>query len=80
MTLIWFALWFIFNLIGDKEPLLFSPVNFWAGTLLLAIAIDLGSLHASPAARGEGPLTLRWTADTPSAWIAVRPQKGTPHG
>jgi hypothetical protein len=28
-------------------------VNFWAGTLLLAIAIDLGSLHASPAARGK---------------------------
>ena len=53
MTLIWFALWFIFNLIGDKEPLLFNPVNFWAGALLFAIAIDLGSLHASPAARSK---------------------------
>ena len=53
MTLIWFALWFIFNLIGDKEPLLFNPVNFWAGALLLALAVDLGSLHASPAARGK---------------------------
>jgi hypothetical protein len=46
MTLIWFVVWLIFDLIGDKEPLLFDPVNWWAGTLLAAIALDLSSLHA----------------------------------
>jgi hypothetical protein len=46
MTLLWFAIWLIFNIVGDKEPLTFNPVNWWAGTLLLAIAIDLGGGHA----------------------------------
>ena len=41
MTLIWFAIWLIANVIGDSEPLQFDPVNWWAGTLLLAIAIDI---------------------------------------
>jgi hypothetical protein len=45
MTLVWFAIWFIFNLIGDKEELHFAPVNWWAGTLLLAIALDLSKTH-----------------------------------
>jgi hypothetical protein len=53
VTLIWLAIWFVFNLVGDKQPLLFDPVNFWTGTLILAIALDLGSLHASPAGRGK---------------------------
>ena len=55
MTLIWLVIWFIFDLVGDNEPLLFDPVNFWTGTLILAIALDLGSLHASPAARARKP-------------------------
>jgi hypothetical protein len=33
--------------------LLFDPVNFWTGTLILAIGIDLGSLHAAPARRAK---------------------------
>ena len=47
MTLLWFAVWFICDRIGDREVLTFDPVNWWAGTLLLSIAIDLGSLHAT---------------------------------
>jgi len=33
------------NLIGDKEPLTFNPVNWWAGFLLLAIALDLNKSY-----------------------------------
>jgi hypothetical protein len=50
MTLIWFVVWFIANLIGGNEPLTFDPVNGWTGTLLFAIAVDLGGSHAR---RGE---------------------------
>lgn len=46
MTLIWFVIWLIWNITGDKEPLEFSPVNWWAGTLILAVALDLGRQHA----------------------------------
>lgn len=53
MTLIWLVIWFIFNLIGDKEPLLFDPVNFWTGTLMLALALELGSLRAVPAGQSK---------------------------
>ena len=35
MTLLWFFVWLIANLIGDEEGLTFDPVNFWAGWLLL---------------------------------------------
>jgi len=41
------VVWLICNVIGDHEPLLFDPVNWWTGTLLAAIAIDLGRQHAS---------------------------------
>jgi hypothetical protein len=47
MTLIWLLIWFIANSIGDSEPLRFDPVNVWAGTLILAVALDLGKHHAS---------------------------------
>ena len=46
MTLIWFVVWLICTLVGDDEVLTFDPVNVWAGTLLLAVALDLGRLHA----------------------------------
>jgi hypothetical protein len=45
MTILWFIVWFIANLIGDREPLQFDPVNFWAGALLLAVALDLSKTH-----------------------------------
>jgi hypothetical protein len=46
MTLIWFVVWLISNNVGDHEPLLLDPVNAWAWTLILAIALDLGTRHA----------------------------------
>jgi hypothetical protein len=46
LTLIWFVVWFIANIVGDNEPLTFDPVNWWAGTLILAVAIDLARQHA----------------------------------
>ena len=45
VTLLWFFIWLIFNIIGDNEPLTFDPVNWWAGTLMLAVAVDLGRQH-----------------------------------
>ena len=41
MTIVWFVVWLIFDLIGDREPLRLVPVNWWTGTLLLAIALDI---------------------------------------
>jgi hypothetical protein len=31
---------------GDEESLTFDPVNWWAGTLLLTVALDLSRQHA----------------------------------
>ena len=41
LTIVWFIVWFVSDLIGDAEPLRFDPVNIWAGTLILAAALDL---------------------------------------
>jgi hypothetical protein len=49
MTLLWFIVWFVSDRIGDRESLAFHPLNWWAATLLLAIALDLGRHHAVPA-------------------------------
>jgi hypothetical protein len=51
VTLLWFAIWLAWNVVGDEEPLTFDPVNWWAGTLLLALALDLGRQHAPPITR-----------------------------
>jgi hypothetical protein len=51
MTLLWFIVWLISNLIGDSEPLTFDPVNWWTGALLFAIALDLSAQHAMRIAR-----------------------------
>ncbi|MGZ4389191.1 MAG: hypothetical protein ACXVZL_07405 [Gaiellaceae bacterium] len=48
MTFVWFIVWFVADRIGDHALLEFSPVNAWAWTLILAVALDLGSLHARP--------------------------------
>lgn len=45
MTLVWFVIWFIWNIVGDNEPLTTDPVNWWAGTLILAIALDISGRH-----------------------------------
>jgi len=52
MTLIWFVIWLFANVIGDTESLIFAPVNWWAGALLLAIALDLSRQHAPRVVRG----------------------------
>ena len=46
MTILWFLIWLIWNTVGDNEPLLVDPVNFWAGALIFAVAVDLGTFHA----------------------------------
>ncbi|MBK5230629.1 MAG: hypothetical protein JJE27_05575 [Thermoleophilia bacterium] len=46
MTVIWFIVWLIANNVGAHEPLALDPVNAWTGTLILAVALDLGSAHA----------------------------------
>jgi hypothetical protein len=46
MTLFWFVIWLIWDLVGDEEPLVFDPVNWWAGFFLFALAVDLGGIHA----------------------------------
>lgn len=51
MTLLWFVVWLICNLIGDREALTFDPVNWWAGTLVLAVALDLGRQHTGDMVR-----------------------------
>jgi hypothetical protein len=47
VTLLWFVIWLVCNVIGGNEPLTFAPVNWWAGTLLLALALDLAGGHAA---------------------------------
>jgi hypothetical protein len=46
VTLVWFVIWFVFDRIGDREPLQLDPVNLWTGLLLLALALDLAGVHA----------------------------------
>jgi hypothetical protein len=41
VTILWFVVWLISDLIGDREALRFDPVNWWTATLILAIALDL---------------------------------------
>lgn len=45
MTLVWFVVWLVANNLGDEEPLLFAPVNWWAGTLIAVVALDLSRQH-----------------------------------
>jgi hypothetical protein len=49
VTFIWFVIWLVANNVGDHEPLLLDPVNAWTGTLILAVALDLGGSHAARA-------------------------------
>ena len=45
MTLVWFLIWFISDRVGDREALRLDPVNAWAWTLLLVVALDLSGRH-----------------------------------
>lgn len=53
MTIIWFLIWLVANTIGDGASLTFDPVNGWAGTLLLAAALDLARQHAPDLSRSN---------------------------
>jgi hypothetical protein len=53
MTLVWFIVWLIANNIGDHERLATDPVNWWTGTLILAVALDLGKQHARGSRHGR---------------------------
>jgi hypothetical protein len=48
MTIVWFVIWLIADLIGDREPLRFDPLNWWAATLLLVIALDINRPQVLP--------------------------------
>jgi hypothetical protein len=37
--------WFVSDLVGDREVITFDPVNWWAGFLLLAAALDLNKSY-----------------------------------
>lgn len=54
VTFFWFVIWLISNVIGDNAPLRFDPVNWWAGTLILAVALDLAKQHAPPLRKSRG--------------------------
>ena len=41
MTIIWFVVCLVANLVGDHEALQFDPLNWWTASLILAIALDL---------------------------------------
>ena len=60
MTIVWFVVWLVANVVGDNEPLVFDPVNWWAGALILCVALDLGGQHATdlraPAVRRRSEL------------------------
>ena len=47
MTFVWFVIWLIANNVGGNEPLVADPVNVWAATLILAVALDLAAAHAT---------------------------------
>jgi hypothetical protein len=48
------VIWLIWNIVGDKESLTTDPVNWWTGTLILAIALDLSSRHVIDRSRPGG--------------------------
>jgi hypothetical protein len=52
MTVLWFVIWLIANNVGGHEPLVIDPVNAWAATLILAVALDLGRAGGVPRRTG----------------------------
>jgi hypothetical protein len=55
LTIVWFVIWLIANNVGAHEPLTFDPVNGWAATLILAVALDLNRPHALPRRQRQPP-------------------------
>jgi hypothetical protein len=78
MTLLWFVVWLISNLAGDEESLTFDPVNWWAGTLLPALAVDLGRQHAGPfVPKGQRPSSR---SSSMAGRRSSSPGSSDPHG
>jgi hypothetical protein len=48
MAIAWFVVWFIANNIGGAEGLAFDPMNAWAATLILAVALDINRPSVIP--------------------------------
>jgi hypothetical protein len=48
MTFLWFVIWLVANNVDAHEPLDIDPVNAWAATLILAVALDLGRAGGVP--------------------------------
>lgn len=48
MTVIWFIVWLLADLVGGRAPLRFDPMNVWAATLILAIALDVNRPPVNP--------------------------------
>ena len=53
MTVIWFIVWLVSDLVGDTEPLRLDPVNAWTATLILATALDLNRSVATGTRRAK---------------------------
>jgi hypothetical protein len=51
MTIFWFVVWLVADLIGDRAPIRFNPANIWAVTLLLTAALDLNRAQGVPRRR-----------------------------
>jgi len=45
VSIVWFVVWLVSDLVGDREPLRFDPLNWWTATLVLAVALDLNRPH-----------------------------------
>jgi hypothetical protein len=65
MTLVWFVIWLVADLIGDEAPLTFDPVNGWAATLILAAGLDLARQHAPEVGRKRDAGRRRETSSGP---------------
>jgi hypothetical protein len=62
VTLLWFIVWLVADLVGDKESLIFAPPNAWTATLILAIALDLNRPPiAGRKTRVDGPVVAETT-------------------
>ena len=48
MTVAWFIVWLVANLIGGDQPLRLDPVNAWTATLIMVIALDLNRSREIP--------------------------------
>lgn len=82
MTVLWFVIWLVANNVGGHEPLIVNPVNAWAATLILAIALDLSRAggnagHFKDPAPGQGIADALRQAERLAATITAGLGDGT---